>query len=83
MNRRTAAATVLLLATLLGACGGTSKPDPAACEAAMRTQLQSAMSDPSAPAATKPAACNGLTDKQLEEIGTRVLGDEVGKTPTP
>lgn len=72
--------SVIAAALLLSACGpfgGSAAGDPVACEAKMREQLAASMAQAGAgatpTAAAKPAECNGLSDKQLEDIGTKIL----------
>ena len=84
MHRRVigAVAVVLAAAGCLTGCGG-DKPDLAACKAAVREQLAKGISDPNAPKGTKPKECEGVSDADLERIGTEVLGEVFGGTPTP
>ncbi|MFE4670750.1 hypothetical protein ACFRI7_38025 [Streptomyces sp. NPDC056716] len=76
MKTRTAlltAALALALATLT-ACGGDSgtdnSADPAACKAALQKQMEETA--PSAEEAGRLAACEGLSDQQIEEIAGEI-----------
>lgn len=68
---RTAAAA-LLAALMLAACGG-SEPDVAGCEEAMRAQFDAAMT--SSEEDERPAECDGVSDEQLEDIATEIIGE--------
>lgn len=67
------------VALLLSGCG--NKPDPAACEQAMRKQLAAAQA--TGAKGTKPKECEGLSDAQLQQIGEKVIGDSFGTTTAP
>lgn len=64
---------VVLLAVVLGG-GGNAK----ACESAVRAMVPSAMAGVDH-SDEKPKACDGLSDAELERIGTKVMGDVMGK----
>ena len=52
---------------------------PAACVDALRTQLADAIAaGASAAPGTRPAACDGVSDKGLQDAATKVLGEQVG-----
>lgn len=75
---------LLGLAVFLAGCG--DKPDAAACEQAMRKQLSAgieAQQNGTQTTGTKPPECNGLSDAELQRIGEKVLGDQLGTTPSP
>lgn len=76
MKRLTILAVVGLgtLLLLVGCGGSGTTGNVAACKAAMTVQLANAIGNPSAPAGTKPAACNGLSDAQLQTLASQVLG---------
>lgn len=63
----------LSLSLVLSACGG-SHGDVAACKAAMTAQYANALSNPSASPASKPPACDGLSDDQITEIASQIIG---------
>jgi hypothetical protein len=70
------------IALLLAGCG--DKPDAVACEQAMRKQLSAGIeAGGTGTPGTKPAECNGLSDAELQRIGTKVLGEQLGTTPSP
>lgn len=71
------AATILIAALMLAACG-KGGPDLAACESAMRAQYQSALADPSSTPSARPDACKGVSDADLQTIAARVM-----ETATP
>ena len=78
MNIRPILAIAIVLAFGLGACGSSSsKPDPAACETAMAAQLASAQTNPGPSPSSRPAQCAGLSDAQLQTIGTKVMNQAV------
>ena len=66
---------VFLAVAMLSACG-SSGPDKAACKAAMKKDFATAMTDPSAPPATKPPACNGISNKELVKLATEVMSGQ-------
>lgn len=74
MRRIITAAALAAALTGLTGCGA-AKADSAACESAMRAQLATAITTPDAPAGTKPTACNGVSDAELERIGTAALSN--------
>lgn len=73
----------VLVTALLPGCGPKAKPDPdpAACKVAMEQQLVDAVKGSTA-VGTKPRACDGLTNQQLADIATQILGEEIGE-PSP
>lgn len=71
MRRTITVASVLLLSASLTACG--HKADTAACEKVMRSAYASATANPDATPASRPAACNGVPDKTLNDIASRIL----------
>jgi outer membrane murein-binding lipoprotein Lpp len=73
--RRVAATAIALAVLTLAGCSTTAKPDAAACKQAMREQYQTALKNPSGPAASRPAACNGVDDSTLERLAGEVLAE--------
>lgn len=82
MHARTAlAATLLSLAALTGcsSSGDDTKADVAACETAMREQLQQAVDAGStATPGTRPDECNGVSTKTLEQITGDLMTEQLG-----
>lgn len=72
-------AVALIGVLLLAGCG--NKPDPTACEQAMRKQLAAAQA--TGAKGTKPKECEGLSDAQLQQIGEKVIGDSFSTTTAP
>lgn len=70
-----------ILVTALVGCGPKATPDPVACKTAMEQQLANAVHGDQTEA-VKPKACDGLTNKQLQDIATQILGEEIGE-PSP
>jgi predicted small lipoprotein YifL len=69
MKAKMMMAAAALMVTL-AACGG-SGPDPAACKAAMKTQIAAALA--TGAQGSEPAACHGLSGAELEKIASEVL----------
>ncbi len=67
----------LSITLAIPACGG-SKPDVAACKAAMARQLASGIANPDQPAGTRPKACTGVDDKTLNRLAAEILAREFG-----
>lgn len=63
---------VIGIVLALGGCS-SSPPDVAACKAAMRHDYAVAMSDPSAPPASRPPACKGVDDKTLVRLASEIM----------
>ncbi|MFE2043514.1 hypothetical protein ACFXAZ_21835 [Streptomyces sp. NPDC059477] len=74
MKTRTALLTTLLALATLTACGGDnsgdSSADPAACKTALQKQMDETV--PSGEEAGRLDACEGLSDKQIEEIAGEI-----------
>jgi hypothetical protein len=64
-------AAVALVAALAG-CGG-SGGDRAKCKQAMKADLGTALVNPSAPPASEPPACRGLSKDELGQIVSELL----------
>jgi hypothetical protein len=62
----------LVLLIVLTACGGT-EPDLDACEDAMRKQFAESLT--TGAEGERPAACEGVSDTELEEIALKVMGE--------
>jgi uncharacterized membrane protein len=60
---------------------GSSGPDPAACKAAMQKQFSYGMAHPGAPAGTRPDACKGVPDKDVQKFAGEIIGQYNGRTP--
>jgi hypothetical protein len=77
VNTSVRIAGVVMAAVLtggLGACGGSSGgPDVAGCKAAMKKDFATALSNPSAPPATRPPACKGVDNKTLERLAAELM----------
>lgn len=62
---------------LVASSGSGSKPDMAGCKAAISAQLEASVNDALAglpvPTASKPKACNGLSDSQLNEVVNQIM----------
>lgn len=56
-------------------------PDLPACKAAMQAQFDYAMKHPEAPAATRPDACKGVADADLQRFASEIMNDYVNGTP--
>jgi len=52
-----------------------SGPDKAACKAAMQSQFTYGMKNPDAPAGTRPAACRGVSDSDLQRFASEIMND--------
>jgi PBP1b-binding outer membrane lipoprotein LpoB len=80
--------TAALAATLMVLAGCSSKapdkpPDKvAACKAAMRADYERSLTDPNAPTATRPPACNGIDDATLERLVGEVMTEVTPPEPT-
>jgi hypothetical protein len=70
-----------VLAVVVLAGSGSSRPDPAACRAAMQKQFDYGMSHPDAPAGTRPAACRGVSDKDVRKFAGEIISQYNGGTP--
>lgn len=69
-----AVAAVMLAGGVAVAATSFGAADPAACETAVRAMIPSAFAGVDH-SNDKPAACKGLSDAQLQAIGTKVFGD--------
>ena len=65
-----AAVVVFVLLT-----GADPRPDKAACKAAMRAQFAYGMAHPDAPAGTRPSACKGVSDADLQRFTSEIMND--------
>lgn len=72
-KRLLAAALAALALTACGGGGGSAESDLAACEQAMREQFEDAAQ--SGTEGERPAECEGVSDEQLEDIATEIIGD--------
>lgn len=54
---------------------GDSGPDKAACKAAMKAQFDYGMSHPDGPAGKRPAACKGVSDKDVQRFASEIMQD--------
>lgn len=83
---RALAAVMAVIALTLSGCGGDGEqdrmPDVAACKAAMKAQLDKAMSDPNAPSGTRPPECVGVDDETLQRLAGEVMSEAM-ETATP
>lgn len=68
-------AAVVLVVILFTGGSVSGKPDPAACKAAMQKQFAYGMSHPDAPAGTRPSACKGVSDKDLQRFASEIVQD--------
>jgi hypothetical protein len=74
VNRTRIAAAVVLAAALAGSlagCGGG--PSVPACKAAMTRDYHYALAHPGAPAATRPAACKGISDATVQKLAAEIM----------
>jgi hypothetical protein len=70
-TRIAALAITAALAGSLAGCGGG--PSESACKAAMTRDYHYALAHPDAPAATRPAACKGISDATLQKIVSEIM----------
>ena len=77
VNMSVRIAGVVMAAVLTGGlagCGGSgSGLDVAACKAAMKKDCATALSNPSTPPATRPAACKGVDNKTLKRLVGEIM----------
>ena len=84
MTKRTVGIVVLILAlgivlaVALSSGSGSSGSDPAACKSAMQKQFDYGMSHPDAPAGTRPAACQGVPDKDVQRFAGEIISNYNG-----
>jgi hypothetical protein len=93
MNRTVPAALICaatMLATACASTAGTTTPaaaSTAACAAALNSYVKQAEANPNGPSMGKPAACNGLPDAVVEQLGEQALakmwGDMASATAFP
>jgi hypothetical protein len=81
-RRRIVPVLILLLCTgvivFIAVRSGDSssgKPDGAACKAAMQKQFDYGMAHPDAPAGVRPAACEGISDADLQRYVSEIMDD--------
>ena len=73
-----AALAVALALTACGGGGSGSSPDLAACKAAMKKDFSNAVLNPSAPPASEPPACHGVSTKELKKIVGEIISEKLG-----
>jgi hypothetical protein len=81
---------IVLLAVvyIVSSCSGPDAPDEAACRVAMSAQfdvsLDAAMAGRSAPAATRPEACEGVSDAAVAGIAEALIAEKLfNVSPAP
>ena len=67
------AGVVIALAATGHAGNGGTGPDKGACKSAMRRQFEDGIKHPDGPAGTRPAACRGVSDKDLQRFATEIM----------
>lgn len=67
-----AAAAVI---TFVALTSGDPGPSPAACKAAMQQQFDHGIAHPDAPEAVRPAACKGVSDKDVQRFASEIMSD--------
>lgn len=68
-------AAVITFIALSAGDSGSGKPDGPACKAAMRKQFDYGMSHPDGPAGARPAACQGVSDADLQRYASEIMND--------
>jgi hypothetical protein len=67
------AAALLFFAAMLALAGCGHGPSEAACKTAMTRDYRYALAHPDAPAATRPAACKGISDATIQKIAAEIM----------
>lgn len=58
--------------------GDDSGPDLSACKAAMQTQFAYGMAHPDAPEGTRPSACQGVSDTDMQRFASEIMSEYLG-----
>lgn len=66
-------AAVIAFVVLSTGGSGSGKPDGRACKAAMKKQFDYGMSHPDGPAGSRPAACKGVSDADLQRYASEIM----------
>lgn len=64
---------VVVWVALSASDSGSGKPDNRACKAAMQRQFAYGIAHPDGPAGTRPAACDGVSDSDLQRYADEIL----------
>lgn len=69
------ASALAVVLVLTFSSSGSSGPNPAACRAAMRDGFTYGMQHPDAPAKGRPAACDGVSDRDVQRFADQIMSD--------